>query len=80
MPLPDSNKKSEQKSNAYYLRHYGGLTFQLFAVAAVGLWLGLKTDSWFQLKFPLFAAVFPVLGITGVLIRIFKDTSGKHEK
>lgn len=76
-PQPSRDKKPN-RSNASYLMQYAGLGMQLLALLALTVFLGLKADQWLKLNFPLLAWLLPVLVLTGMFIRIFKDTSKKQ--
>jgi hypothetical protein len=78
MPQPTTNnKKKNYKSTSGYLLEYSGLAIQLLAAIGIAVFLGIKTDGWLNLNFHLFAFVLPVLLITGLLIRVVKNTSKK---
>ena len=78
MPQPATNKDPKKyKSTSAYLLEYSGLAMQLMAALGIAVFLGLKTDGWLNLNFHLFAFVLPVLVITGLLVRVVKDTSKK---
>jgi hypothetical protein len=71
----ESDKKN--KSNKDYLLQYGGLAFQLFVLLFVAVFLGHKIDGWIPVDFPLFIWFLPILFITGMIIKIYRDTSQK---
>lgn len=75
-PTPNNDSK-KNKSTSAYLLEYSGLAIQLMAALGIAVFLGLKTDGWLNLNFHLFAFVLPVLVITGILVRVVKDTSNK---
>ena len=77
MPLPTSNNKKQNRSNASYLLQYAGLGMQLFAAISIAVFLGFKADGWLKLNFPLLAWLLPVTVLAGILYRILKDTSAK---
>ena len=76
-PPTTNNKPKKYKSTSAYLLEYSGLAMQLMAALGIAVFLGLKTDGWLNLNFHLFAFVLPVLVITGLLVRVVKDTSKK---
>ena len=71
MPLPDKKKSSQ-------LWQYAGMATQFLVAIGAGVFIGLKTDSWLKLKTPLLVWILPLLIITGVIIKIIRDT-GKRE-
>lgn len=75
-PTTNNNPKKYKRTSAYLLE-YSGLAMQLMAALGIAVFLGLKTDGWLNLNFHLFAFVLPVLVITGLLVRVVKDTSKK---
>lgn len=78
MQPPTTNKKAKKyKRTSAYLLTYSGLAMQLMAALGLAVFLGLKTDGWLNLNFHLFAFVLPLLVITGLLVRVVKDTSKK---
>lgn len=78
MQQQTTNKDSKKyKRSSAYLLEYSGLAIQLMAALGIAVFLGLKTDGWLNLNFHLFAFVLPVLVITGLLVRVVKDTSKK---
>lgn len=51
---------------------------QFLVAIGAGVFIGLKTDSWLKLKTPLLVWILPLLIITGVIIKIIRDT-GKRK-
>ena len=72
--------KKKNRSNASYLMEYVSLAFQLLVAVGVAVFVGLKGDAWLHNSFPLLVWLLPLLVITGMLVRVIKDTSGKNEK
>lgn len=52
---------------------YSGLAFQLLAAIFLGVWLGIKTDQWLGLKFPLFTIVLCMAALIASLIYLIKS-------
>lgn len=78
MQQQTTNKDPKKyKSTSAYLLEYSGLAMQIMAALGIAVFLGIKTDGWLNLNFHLFAFVLPVLLITGLLVRVVKDTSKK---
>jgi hypothetical protein len=76
MPQPTTNKPSKPtKTNRAYLARYAGLAFQLMAALGLSVFLGLKADGWLKLNFPLLAWLLPVVVLSALFYRIYKDTS-----
>lgn len=59
---------------------YAGLGMQLLVSLGLSVFLGLKTDQWLQLSFPLTVILFPLVVLTAIMIKIFKDTSRRNEQ
>ncbi len=79
MPQQTTNKsKKEYRSNSQYLMQYAGLATQFLVVLGLAVFLGIKTDHWLHLSFPLLAWMMPLLALVTMFIRIFKDTSKKQ--
>lgn len=74
-PQTTSKSKKENRSNSSYLMQYTGLAFQLIAALGLGVFLGIKADSWLKLSFPLLVWLMPVIILMAMFAKIFKDTS-----
>lgn len=78
MPQPTTNKSSKPtKSNRAYLAQYAGLAFQLMAALGLAVFAGIKADGWLKLNFPLLAWLLPLLVLSAMFYRIYKDTSAR---
>jgi F0F1-type ATP synthase assembly protein I len=56
---------------------YAGLAMQFLISIGIGVFLGLKLDEWLHVSFPLLVWLLPLLIILGIILNIFKETSGK---
>lgn len=56
---------------------YAGLTMQFLVSIALGIFVGVKADKWLQFSFPLLVWLLPLLMITGIIIKIIKETDRK---
>ena len=65
-PPPDSNKR--------FLMRYAALGSQLLAAIAIGVFVGLKADKWLHTS-PLFACVLPLLILSLIFYKLFRETS-----
>jgi hypothetical protein len=72
-PLPNKNKRE--------LYRYASLGTQILAALAIAVFIGLKTDGWLH-TMPLFSCVLPLLVLTGIFYKLYRDTSrrNKNEK
>lgn len=67
---------SRQQSNKQLMK-YAGLTMQFVVSIALGIFVGVKADEWLQFSFPLLVWLLPLLIITGIIIKIIKETDRK---
>ncbi len=63
--------------NNRYLWKYAGMATQFLVAIAIAVYAGLKIDSWVKPGMPLAVWALPLLLITGIIIKIVKDTSTK---
>ncbi len=59
---------------------YAGLGMQLLVSLGLSVFLGMKTDQWLKLSFPLTVILFPLVVLTAIMIKIFKDTSRRNDQ
>jgi len=59
------------------LSRYAGLTGQFLAGLAITVWGGIKVDEWLKIGTPLTVWALPLLFITGIIIKIIKETGRK---
>jgi len=59
------------------LWRYAGLATQFLVAIAAAVYGGMKIDEWLSFKNPVAVWVLPLLIITGIIIKIIKDTSTK---
>jgi F0F1-type ATP synthase assembly protein I len=67
---PDSNKK--------FLMRYASLGSQLLAAIGLSVFAGLQLDKWLNLS-PLLACTLPLLTLSAIFYKIFRDTRGKKK-
>lgn len=68
--------KTKKETNRELLQ-YAGMGAQFLVSIGVGIFLGIKGDKWMHISFPLMVWLLPLLIITGLIIKIIKDTSAK---
>ncbi|MEO9211261.1 MAG: hypothetical protein ABI208_09180 [Ginsengibacter sp.] len=68
------NKKKESNKE---LMRYAGLAMQFLVAIGLAVFLGFKIDEWTHFGIPLAVWLLPLLFITGMIIKIVKDTSNK---
>ncbi len=54
---------------------YAGMATQFLAGLGLGVFIGIKADKWLHFKVPVLVWLLPLLIITGVIVKIIKDTS-----
>lgn len=57
---------------------YAGLAAQFLVATGIAVFGGLKIDEWLKLKTPLAVWILPLLVITGIIIKIARDTRPKN--
>ena len=65
------------KNDHRFLLKYAGMATQFLVAIAIAVWGGIQIDKWLGFKTPLAVGVLPLLIITGIIIKIIKDTSTK---
>lgn len=70
------NNKQPPDSNKEFFLRYASLGSQLLAAIGLGVFLGLKADQWLHTS-PVLACVLPLLVLSGIFIKIFRETSRK---
>jgi hypothetical protein len=66
-----------KKSNSHLLK-YAGLATQFLVGIGLAVFGGLYLDKWMNVNMPLAVWILPLLVITGVIIKIIKDTGQKN--
>jgi Na+/glutamate symporter len=69
MPSPNNNRD---------LLKYAGLTTQIFIALGLGVFFGMKLDSWLHISFPVMVWALPLLIIVSLIIKLIKDTNRKR--
>ncbi len=67
----------DNKKSSFYLR-YIGLTTQFLVAIGIAVYGGMALDKWMTITIPLAVWLLPLLVITGVIIKIIKDTGKKQ--
>jgi hypothetical protein len=68
--------KTKKETNRE-LMQYAGMGMQFLVSIALGIFIGMKMDEWLHFSFPLLVWIMPLLIITGLIIKIIKDTNKK---
>jgi len=56
---------------------YAGLGTQLLVAIGLSVFVGLKIDKWLHTS-PLFACVLPLLALSAIFYKLYKDTTRKN--
>jgi len=70
------NSKPPPDSNRRFLMRYAALGSQLLAAIAIGVFAGLKADGWLHTS-PLFACALPLLILSLIFYKLYRETSKK---
>jgi hypothetical protein len=71
-PLPSRNNSKE-------LLRYAGLGTQIMAALGIAVFGGIKADKWLH-TFPLLACVLPLVVLSAVFYKLFRETSRSGKK
>ncbi len=67
--------KSPQDKNL--VMKYFSFAWQLIAGLGLGVYLGIVMDKWLHTAIPLLVWILPLLVLTGMMIKVIKDTTKK---
>jgi hypothetical protein len=67
---------NNNESNKQLLR-YAGLAMQFLVGIGLCVFIGLKADKWLHISIPLLVWLLPLLVITGIILKIVKETAKK---
>ena len=70
MPKKKSNQKN-QLSTSY--AKYSGIAFQMFAIIAVGAFIGVKLDEYFNQESNLYTIIFSLLSVLIAMYYVIKQ-------
>jgi hypothetical protein len=69
-PRPPSNNRD--------LVRYASLGTQLLVSIGLAVFIGIKLDGWLH-TLPLFACILPLLVLSGIFYKLFRETSRKKK-
>lgn len=69
------NSPRDNRSNRKVLLRYAGLSTELVASVGLSVFLGIKSDKWLHLSFPIFSWCLPLLIITVFIVKLVKENS-----
>ena len=72
-PKKPSQKKPDPDHPVNQYVRYSGLGFQMLAAVLIGVWLGVKTDHWLGMKYPVFTIIFIILSITASILILIRS-------
>jgi Mn2+/Fe2+ NRAMP family transporter len=61
------------------LMRYAGLAMQMMVSLGIAVFIGLKTDKWLKLSFPILSWLLPLLVLAAIIYQIIKETGPKHK-
>ncbi len=70
---------SPQRNNNKELLRYAGLGTQLLAAIGIAVFAGIKADKWLQ-TFPLLSCVLPLVVLSALFYKLFRETSRSDKK
>ncbi len=69
--IPKKPQKEPKRFND--IAKYSSMAFQMIVIIAIGVFGGIKTDKWFQLKFPLFTVILSLIAVVLAIYYFIKD-------
>lgn len=67
----------KQPQNRNLLLQYFTFAWQLIAGLSLAVYLGIVIDKWMKTAMPLLVWILPLLVLTGMMIKVIKDTTKK---
>ena len=77
MQSQNKDEEDRKKFGDNLLLRYAGMAFQFLVVIGITVYAGYKADQWLALSFPVFVWLLPLIVITGLIIKVVRDTSKK---
>jgi hypothetical protein len=71
---PPSNNSGRGPDNKRFLLRYASLGAQLLVAIGLAVFIGLKADKWLKTS-PLLACVLPLLTLSGIFYKVYRETS-----
>jgi len=68
-----NHNQDPKKPPLYNYAKYSGIAFQMVAIILLGVFGGMKLDSFLNLKFPLFTVLFSILSVFLSIYTVIKD-------
>lgn len=76
--MPSPTDPDGPKGDNTYLMRYAGMATQFLVAIGVSVWLGQSIDHWSRFRTPIFVWVLPLLVITGLIIKVVRDTAKRR--
>ena len=70
--------RQQPPNNNRDLMRYASMGMQMLVSLAIGVFGGLQLDKWLHTS-PLFACILPLLILSGLFYKIYRETSGKKK-
>jgi len=77
IPACQISKLINNNENNKQLLRYSGLAMQFLVSIGLSVFIGLKADKWLNISIPLLVWLLPLMVITGIILKIIKDTAKK---
>ena len=77
IPACQISKLINNNENNKQLLRYSGLAMQFLVSIGLSVFIGLKADKWLHISVPLLVWLLPLMVITGIILKIIKDTAKK---
>jgi F0F1-type ATP synthase assembly protein I len=61
----DKFHKNKKKLDNFI--RYSSIAFEMIAIMAIGVFMGIKIDQWLELSFPVFTLVLMILFVAGAI-------------
>ena len=74
-----NNKQQQPVSNKKFFMRYASLGSQLLAAIGLSVFAGLKLDGWLHTS-PLLACLLPLLVLSLIFFKLYKETNSKESK
>jgi F0F1-type ATP synthase assembly protein I len=63
----DQNNFQKPKKKIDDFIRYSSLAFEMVVIMGIGVFVGIKIDSWLGFKFPVFTLVLMILSVIGAI-------------
>jgi F0F1-type ATP synthase assembly protein I len=75
---PQRDNKNVPPGNRQFFLRYASLGTQLLAAIGLAVFAGLQADKWLHTS-PIFACILPLLTLSAIFYKIFRETKRKKD-